>query len=340
MKRRGLIIGGYDTARKGYTMTSCSLENPKIVENYVEVPGAHGALDFCDAMTGSPVYQTRKLKATFELSVGTFAEREKEFARLIHAVHGRRCSIIHPDYPGKTLTGRVLISVDAHTPSYGTVTMEAKCDPWLCEDAYQAATIPLLPASYNLATYDSLEVMDSLGTCSGAKVAQTQHHAPGISALSGDPKTYAVFRLKLEAGKSYYLSGSINSTGYWRVGTTAELPEEFTPIVTTGDDGYLYIFVIRAKKYGGYAILSQLVCIDASYAISIRNGYFPSTATHTSSEKVSSLTLINGVSHFNEYFTAEATLEAGESIVASICLGSTEADDLTTTLQWKRRWLR
>lgn len=339
MKKRGLIIDGYNTAQKGYTMTSCTLEMPKIFENYVEVPGSHGALDFCEATTGAPVYQTRNLKATFELSKDTFTEREAEFSRLIRAVHGRRCVIEHPDHPLKTLTGRVSVTMGAHSLSYGAITVEAKCDPWFCDAAPSIVTIPLLPVSYNLATYDSIEVMDEIGTCGGAKVAETQFRAPSVSALNGDPQTYAVFRIKAEPYKSYYLSGSMNNTGFWRVGATAGLPEAFEPIVTTGDDGYIYVFVVRAKKFGGYAILQNLVCIDAAYVSVIENGDFPSEVIHTTSDNLYTLTLIGGVSHLNPFYQGTATLDSGEQLVASLCLGTDDAEDLSTSLRWQRRTL-
>ena len=124
MKRRGLILGGYDTAAHGFTMTKLSLQTPPIEESFVQVDGMHGSLDYCDA-TGSCIFKTRSLTASFEISYGSKEDREKIIAEMIRTVHGKKLTIIHPDHGGKVLTGRVQVSKEFNNLAYASVSVSA-----------------------------------------------------------------------------------------------------------------------------------------------------------------------------------------------------------------------
>lgn len=53
MQKRGMILGTYDTAMDGWTLSAWKLSSPEYVSNIVEVPGrVDGPIDLSTALTG------------------------------------------------------------------------------------------------------------------------------------------------------------------------------------------------------------------------------------------------------------------------------------------------
>jgi phage-related protein len=112
------------------TVTAKSVPPAEPKTNYVEIDGAHGALDLSEALTGGPVYGTRTVTASFMCSEGTHREREALLRRIRTALHGRRVPIIEPDDPDHYFLGRVKVVDPVNNLAYMTFTIEAVCDPW------------------------------------------------------------------------------------------------------------------------------------------------------------------------------------------------------------------
>lgn len=133
MKKRGLIIGDYDTVVTGqWLLTSLELSPAQQVTNYVNIPGRRrGPLDMSTALTdGDPVYGSRTLTAVFESSEGTREEREARIQTMINWLDGWRLNIKLPDDTMHYITGRVHVERLYNDLAHASVRVTAVCEPW------------------------------------------------------------------------------------------------------------------------------------------------------------------------------------------------------------------
>lgn len=133
MEKRKLIIGNYDTDFDGlWTLAALKLTDPEQQTHFQDVPGRDGPLDLSTVLTdGEPRYGSRTLTATLENSEGTRQDRQDRISEMVNTLDGRRLNIIHPDYPGRYLTGRVHVAEEYNDLVHAAVTVTAVCDPWL-----------------------------------------------------------------------------------------------------------------------------------------------------------------------------------------------------------------
>lgn len=339
MTQRALVIGGYHTAQDGlFTMAKLQLETPPIVENYIDVDGMHGNLDFSEAPAGSPVYRTRKLTAIFETSRGRVTEREERISEFIRRVHGKRLQILHPDYPGRYLMGRIQLQRDFNNLAYGQVSLSAVCDPWLYAMHDDFLELPVLDRSHNLVTYDAVTTMDELSTCETSLIGDTEVVTVTLVTKPGSAHSYGVFRLAAAPNTNYYISGRLSGKGYWRAGTTTEMPEVFSPIVTSDENGYFYIFVCRLQA-AGIVNLNDVLCLSVGDVHILSTGDAPGELSCTRPEGVATILSVNGQSYVhNSYFTPEPVLPVGDSLAVAFRHSTTE-EACVEAIQWKRRWI-
>lgn len=132
MEKRGITIGTYNTADRGWTLTGWEFSAPVYVSNIVDVPGRiDGPLDLSTAVTdGEPRYQQRTLTATLECSDGTRLEREEKINIMTNWLDGWRQNIILPDDEGYYITGRVSVERLYNDPAHASVAVTAICEPW------------------------------------------------------------------------------------------------------------------------------------------------------------------------------------------------------------------
>lgn len=132
MTKRTIIIGGYDTAANGWTLTGLSLSAPEQKTHYFEKSAGDGSWDLSTALTdGIPRYRDRSLAITLECSEGNRAERSAKISDMVNRLDGLEWQIVHPDHPQHYLTGRVHVAEDFNTPAHAGVTLSAICAPWL-----------------------------------------------------------------------------------------------------------------------------------------------------------------------------------------------------------------
>lgn len=284
MKRRGLIIDGYSTAIDGkMTMTSLSADNPPYRENFMEVPGLDGSLDLCETPDGIPHYADRQLVATFECSEGTAAERQRRFDEMSARIHGRRCSIILPDDPEYSLSGRINLSVEFNRPTYSQLSITAVCEPWKTAVTASAVQCTVLPATENRMRFAALERMEDLQTC---EITNTIGEAVGLISGStcvlttwgGDVHARGCWRLRAEPDTSYYISASLyGGPGFWRATTTPEvdIAEKQPPTVRTGADGFLYFWIYRLAKNRSVTGIRDILVVPAANVSILHAGQAP-----------------------------------------------------------------
>lgn len=274
--RRRLILGEYDTARDGkFTLTELSLETPPIVENYIDVPGMDGSLDFCDGLDKRPRYKARKLSAALESSAGSLREREKIISAMISQLHGKRLRIVHPDHPDKYLTGRVTVQREFNNLAYCRVSVNAVCGPWFYDSIPHYSNIRVLPKAQNAAVTAAVTKMDGLSSCTNYGIISETDAVPmTLNTMDSPIHSIACWRLSVTPSTEYYVSGSLFGNGYWRVGNRAAMPEQFSPIVKSSADGFLYFWIHRLSPTG-VCNIRQVLCLplESVSTISFDGGF-------------------------------------------------------------------
>lgn len=145
MKKRGLYIGTYDTARL-WTLTAWDFSPAEQETNYLKVPGrTKGPLDMSTALSdGEPVYLNRELTATLECSEGDRLERKKWIAEMVNTLDGRQWEIVLPDDPHLYVVGRVRVQLQYNDLAHASVSVTAVCEPWKYN---RAETVVVLTAT-------------------------------------------------------------------------------------------------------------------------------------------------------------------------------------------------
>lgn len=143
MEKRGIVIGGYDTAAKGWTLApGWQLSPAEQKTNFVDRPGGDGAWDLSTALTdGQPRYNTRTLTATLERSDADRLSREAIIREMVNQLDGMAMSIKLPDDPDHYVTGRVHVARQYNDPAHAAVKVEAICEPWRYNDAETTVTL-------------------------------------------------------------------------------------------------------------------------------------------------------------------------------------------------------
>lgn len=131
MDKRRIIIGEYDTAEHGWTLSSWSFGAPSVKENWVEKATGDGAWDMSTVLSdGIPRYRNRTMTATLERSDGTRVTREEEIRNMINTLDGMRFDIYLPDDTDIYVVGRVKVSRRYSDLAHASVQVTATCEPW------------------------------------------------------------------------------------------------------------------------------------------------------------------------------------------------------------------
>lgn len=131
MNKRRIILGEYNTAEHGWTLSACQFSAAKYKEHLVEKVGGDGAWDLSTALTdGIPRYQVRTLTATLERSDGNRASRENEIRSMINALDGMQLHIYLPDDTERYIVGRVSVAREYNDLAHAAVSVTATCEPW------------------------------------------------------------------------------------------------------------------------------------------------------------------------------------------------------------------
>lgn len=131
MVLRGVKFGNYHTAGDwGLILNEKKIDppTPKIVS--VSVDGRDGELDLSETLTGEIKFENRKAFFKFIITEGTYLDREAMIANIYRAVHGRKLNIILDDDYTRYLVGRCSITEVTNDNAYGTITIEANCEPY------------------------------------------------------------------------------------------------------------------------------------------------------------------------------------------------------------------
>lgn len=112
----------------GLVMSEKIIGTPAVKEKTIDLNDRDGILDFTEALTGVPAYETRELSFTFEY-LDAIEDWADTFTEIRNFLHGRRLRIHEPDDPNYYYLGRVSVG----NPSGGrvkTFSVEVKADTW------------------------------------------------------------------------------------------------------------------------------------------------------------------------------------------------------------------
>jgi hypothetical protein len=217
MKKRQLILNDYRTAEDGlFTLSACKITKAAQEQTFVKVPGRFAPLDLSTVLTdGQPYYGNAKLDAVLESSEGTRAERQERIERLKNLLDGQIAKIVHPDFPGRYMVGRVEVIPDFNGLAYCSVALSAVLEPWLYnnEETEAATSLPRYEPYENLLPYPYLYNHEH----DYAGVSWTDN-GDGTITLNGTATEWVYFYLsdvKYSAGKTYTLTGCPAGTGDW-----------------------------------------------------------------------------------------------------------------------------
>lgn len=116
---------------------------PDVKEEYVEIPGMNGALDYTDLLSGSPVYSMRKGKWEFAVLTAMDGVNEnkdwaKVYSTILMDIHGKRFRVTLEDDPTHYYVGRVKVSDYKSDKERGTISIDYTLNPyktpWFADD--------------------------------------------------------------------------------------------------------------------------------------------------------------------------------------------------------------
>ena len=209
IQKRKTIIGAYNTAENGWTLSYWYLSPPEKKTNMVDKPAGDGVWDISTVLTdGIPIYKMRSLSVTLERSDGTRESREEAIRSMISQLDGYTHKILGPDDAAHYLNGSVSVARLYNDMAHASVSITGTVDPWLY--AVEETVIQLTPTQ--------LEQTENLVN-SGRKVVVpvievtgtgTVHLTYGTASRAVSAGTYLWPDLLLLPGESqlkYYADG-------------------------------------------------------------------------------------------------------------------------------------
>ena len=131
MQKRRIILGTYDTAENGWTLTGWQLSAAEQKTNYISLTGGDGSWDMSTALTdGLMRYKDRNLTVTLERSDGDRLSREEAVRHMVNLLDGMRVDIELPDDPQHHINGRLHVVRNYNDLAHAAVTVTAVCNPW------------------------------------------------------------------------------------------------------------------------------------------------------------------------------------------------------------------
>lgn len=126
-----ILISGKDTWETWHMAPQSRpyVAAPPIKEEYVDVPGADGSLDYTEVLTGKPRYGQRTGQWTFLVDNGYFDPFELQ-SELLTYLHGKKHNIVLTDAPNYYYTGRLTCDVNLGTKDYIQVTLKYNLNPY------------------------------------------------------------------------------------------------------------------------------------------------------------------------------------------------------------------
>lgn len=109
--------------------TAPKVTSPQPKTHYVDVPGAHGALDLTEMLTGKVQYKNRKIEMEFVTLAGR-KEWPAIYSEILNELHGQMKEIRLDDDPQHVYKGRVTVGDPEMEYTVVTLRMVAEVEPY------------------------------------------------------------------------------------------------------------------------------------------------------------------------------------------------------------------
>ena len=103
--------------------------SPPIKEEYVDVPGADGMLDYTDILAGTVRYGNRTGSWQFLVDNGYF-EWTKLQSEILNTLHGKKCKVILTDEPEYYYEGRITVGTAFGNKDYAGIIFNYNFGPY------------------------------------------------------------------------------------------------------------------------------------------------------------------------------------------------------------------
>lgn len=109
--------------------TAPKITSPQPKTHYVDIPGANGALDLTELLTGKVQYKNRKIEMAFVTLAGR-EEWSAVYSEILNELHGQTKEIRIDDDPLSIYTGRVTVGDPELKNNVITIRMTAEVEPY------------------------------------------------------------------------------------------------------------------------------------------------------------------------------------------------------------------
>lgn len=155
MKKRTIILGDYNTAHHGWTLTGWKLGAAEPKTQYIEKPNGDGTWDVSTALTDGIIkYKDRPLTVTLECSEGTRMAREATIRQMVNSLDGMRVKIHLPDDDTHHVVGRIHVVREYNDLAHAAVTVTATCEPWKYADAETIVAVAVSSEKQRVTLYN------------------------------------------------------------------------------------------------------------------------------------------------------------------------------------------
>ena len=103
--------------------------SPPVKEEYIDVPGADGSLDYTEVLTNSVHYGNRTGSWTFLVDNG-YAPALEIQSKLLNFMHGRKATVILDDEPDYYYEGRLTLDPKFNAKDYNQVVIKYNFSPF------------------------------------------------------------------------------------------------------------------------------------------------------------------------------------------------------------------
>lgn len=102
---------------------------PVFKENYLDLPGVYGSLDYSRAHMGIPIYGNRTGQWEFVV-LNDFRSWEEAYSDIQHTIHGRRCFVTLEDDPDYYYAGTLKLNEWRSDPGWSRIVIDYTLDPF------------------------------------------------------------------------------------------------------------------------------------------------------------------------------------------------------------------
>lgn len=126
----GVFLGDKHSYKDfGLILTSKTIAPADVKTDIIEIPGADGAIDITEALTGDVKYQNRKISMNFEIKNRKIFY-PNTYSKIQNYLHGQKMKLIFDDDKAFYYIGRLSVNSWKSNKSTYSIVIDAEVDPY------------------------------------------------------------------------------------------------------------------------------------------------------------------------------------------------------------------